>query len=372
MRYVPIWVMSTLLPLLTTACTTVANEFGTPEQTFPSVAQTTPEPANDEPRYLSLDEARTLAEFPLLIPTELPEGYVFEAASVQRQSDRSQLIAIFYSSDDGKITLNQWSRQLPISPEDESLGKTISLRGQEAWLGQNSDGTYTLSWNEAGTHITLYTHKATPEGSPALEWETLRQVVESMQPAESVFLSEAEQARPPQPAPSEPLVEPTPDLSDIPTTPAPHNLDAIAIPTTLEEAEALFEELPTEVAGLARADQGYRSSRDRIIIGYGTRENNSPLLVVQALDVTSGEFYPVNWRGAHVVAKHPLESEAYGREGDIVWVYGKTRVQPVEGEAFTSHILLWGSANSPLVLSVSADSKENLETLAVALVEATK
>lgn len=160
---------------------------------------------------------------------------------------------------------------------------------------------------------------------------------------------------------------PLPDLQGFPTAPAPSELATLALPDNVTEVTALFKRFPPEVAGHARSPQLDRIAPERSIVGYGKYPRvpeipGNHLLRVQAVDLTSGDFFPTNWKAGHVVAMMAGRGEGmaeFGRDGDLFWVR----------QSFT---LMWGRADSPWMFSVQADTPESLDALLAAFVAAAK
>lgn len=160
---------------------------------------------------------------------------------------------------------------------------------------------------------------------------------------------------------------PLPDLQGFPAAPAPSELASLVLPDNFTEVTALFERLPPEVAGHARSPQLDRIAPDRSIVGYGKNPRvpaipGNHLLRVQALNLTSGDFFPINWKAGHVVAMMAGRGDGmaeFGRDGDLFWVR-------------QSLTLMWGRADSPWMFSVQANTSESRDALLAAFVAAVK
>ena len=168
----------------------------------------------------------------------------------------------------------------------------------------------------------------------------------------------------------------TTDPQSLPEALAPEGLGGVTLPGDVDGIVAVFAQLPPQVAGQPRStrfdDRGpseYSASfRD------AGAEGCSPLRL-QARDVSSGEFYPVNWTAEVFISWWTLgadwEVDAAGREGDLFWVQWNTTCSSEPApEVFPVVSLLWGNAGSPWVFSAQADTPEDLNALTAAFVAA--
>lgn len=117
---------------------------------------------------------------------------------------------------------------------------------------------------------------------------------------------------------------------------------------------------------------------DRFRVTYGTTEPvGCASIGLQALDVSTGDFYPEGWTAEQVVSAYTegadWEVEDFGREGDLYWVRSSTTCS-VEGEAGEDLGLttMWGQAGSPWVFSAMAGSAEVRDELTAAFVTAAR
>ena len=137
-----------------------------------------------------------------------------------------------------------------------------------------------------------------------------------------------------------------------------------------------FERLPTEVAGQARSPHFNLTGPDRYTVLYGESwpENCSPLRL-QALDVSTGDFFPRNWTAGDVITMQTRgagsQVVAAGRDSALVWIQSNTTCSigssRVVSPVFT---LSWGNAAGPWVFSVQANTPEELDALVAAVVAA--
>jgi hypothetical protein len=169
-----------------------------------------------------------------------------------------------------------------------------------------------------------------------------------------------------------------PDLQGFPTARAPDELGTVTLPDTVSAVKALFERLPSEVAGHVRSPQFDRISADRASVGYGEDPRISgmrtPLLWLQAIDLSSGDFFPTNWTGGQVVAfmaGRAKEAKEAGRDGNLFWMRQETFRETVGSpERFAVYGTLWGRVDSRWMFSIQADTRENRDALLAAFVAA--
>ena len=172
---------------------------------------------------------------------------------------------------------------------------------------------------------------------------------------------------------------PLPDLQGFPTARAPDELGTVTLPDTLSAVKALFERLPSEVAGHVRSPQFDRISPERPGVGYGEDPRisgmSAALLWLQAGDLSRGDFFPTNWTGGQVVGfmARGKETKEAGRDGNLFWIRQET-FRDVFGspERFAVYGMLWGRVDSPWMFSIQADARENRDALLAAFVTAAK
>lgn len=169
---------------------------------------------------------------------------------------------------------------------------------------------------------------------------------------------------------------PTPVVGNVPLADAPGDLASVDLPSSEDEIRALLARLPSEIAGYERTPQFDFTTFERIIIGYGEDARLNPSgaarLQIQAIDATSGDFFPPNWRAEHIVQTlaqgRALEQ---GQDGELYWAYVETDVTPAGStQSYTLRSLTWGEQDGEWVFSVSADKREEVEALVAAFVEA--
>lgn len=190
---------------------------------------------------------------------------------------------------------------------------------------------------------------------------------------------------------------PLPDLRGFPAAPAPFELATLVLPNNFTEVTALFERLPPKVAGHGRSAQLDRIAPERSIVGYGEDRRigvmgrrlsgagstsvpsarvGVPLLQIQAIDLTKGDFFPINWKGGHVVAmmaRHSEEVAEFGQDGSLFWMRQNGSFGMAEAtERFPVYTMLWGRIDSPWMFSVQADTPESRDALLAAFVAAAK
>ncbi len=165
----------------------------------------------------------------------------------------------------------------------------------------------------------------------------------------------------------------------LPDAPAPGGLGRVQLPADRAAIAALFARLPETVAGEPRTETDAGASADRLIVAYGVVDPAfGPPLTLQALDLSSGDFYPVDFTaGAFVAAVADVPdygTDAVGREGDLVWVRATTTVSVAGDRPGTPTItrpiftLRWGNATSPWLFGAAASTPEELDALIGAFV----
>jgi hypothetical protein len=165
-----------------------------------------------------------------------------------------------------------------------------------------------------------------------------------------------------------------PDPSSLPASVAPQSLGEVDLPDTADGIVALFERLPAEFAGGQRMDEVAGSDRFRVT--FGTTEPVGCMSIgLQAVDVSTGDFYPQGWTAEQVISAFSegadVDVEDFGHDGDLYWVRSSTTCG-VEGQSgedvgFTT---MWGQAGSPWVFSAMAGSAEVRDELTAAFVTA--
>jgi hypothetical protein len=168
----------------------------------------------------------------------------------------------------------------------------------------------------------------------------------------------------------------------LPPATAPLGVGDVRWPSTAGEIEALLARLPPIVAGEPRvAGVGNDDGGDRSGVSYGDDEvGHGPPLVVQVIDVSTGDFWPAGWSAERVVLALADGAdwmvEAAGRDGDLVWIRWRT-TSAAEGERPGTpevrrdlHTISWGRVGEPWLFGAAADSPARLEALVLACVAA--
>jgi hypothetical protein len=157
----------------------------------------------------------------------------------------------------------------------------------------------------------------------------------------------------------------------IPEVVAPHGLSTVELPDDVEGIAALFDRLPTELLGGRRSVE---IATGRIMASYGTTGRVGCALVgLQAMDVSTGDFYPQGWTAESSVASltsgADWEVEDFGREGDLFWIRWNT-VCGEAGQPGTDVIFStsWGRAGSPWMYTAGARDPEGRAELTEAFV----
>jgi len=152
----------------------------------------------------------------------------------------------------------------------------------------------------------------------------------------------------------------------LPEVSAPAGLGTIAWPNNFQESSALFERLPSEIAGHRIKERLEQSKLGAFstTYEYGPEVPNK-VIGVTVLDLTKGDFFPPDTNAGQFVALYAQSSDwevvAAGREGDLAWVQWKT------GGIYMMH---WGNAPSSIVFQAMANDLSVLMALVEAMVSA--
>ena len=158
------------------------------------------------------------------------------------------------------------------------------------------------------------------------------------------------------------IMEPKPSFDLLPEASALAGLGTVAWPNNFQESSALFERLPSEIAGhRIRA----RFEQSGLGVFSTTYEEPNKVMVVTVHDLTKGAFFPTDTNAGQFVALYAQGADwevlAAGREGDLAWVQWKT------GSIYTMH---WGNAPSSIVFQAMANDLRVLMALVEAMVSA--
>jgi hypothetical protein len=154
----------------------------------------------------------------------------------------------------------------------------------------------------------------------------------------------------------------------LPEIPAPGDLGTVRLPNDRSNIVALLERFPSQIEGEARSlrlDDLYRPG-----VHYGTRATT---LSIEALDVSSGDFFPPEWTASEVIAIMSLGADweviASGQEGTLLWVCCiSTGITPEE--KYLTYATQWGDSKSRWVYVASAPTPADVDTLVAAFVTA--
>ncbi len=156
------------------------------------------------------------------------------------------------------------------------------------------------------------------------------------------------------------IMEPKPDFDLLPEVSAPAGLGTVAWPNNFQESSALFERLPSEIAGHRIKAQFNQSGLGVFSTTY--EESN---MGVAVHDLTKGDFFSPDTDAGQFVALYAQRGDwevlAAGREGDLAWVQWKT------GDIYAMH---WGNAPSSIVFQAMANDLSVLMALVEAMVSA--
>ena len=168
----------------------------------------------------------------------------------------------------------------------------------------------------------------------------------------------------PSPTPSPTVTQLDFDL--LPEASAPAGLGTIAWPNNIQESSALLERLPSEIAGHRIKARIEESEPGVFSTTYeGDPETPNMEIGVTVLDLTKGDFFPLDTNAGQFVALYAQSSDwevvAAGQEGDLAWVQWKT------GDIYAMN---WGNAPSSIVFVAMANDLRLLMALAEAMVSA--
>ena len=170
--------------------------------------------------------------------------------------------------------------------------------------------------------------------------------------------------------------------SDLPEAPAPGGLGRVALPSDEAGIAALFGRLPGVVTGQGRIGEDAGSPDDgRFLVSYGQLVPGiGPSLALTVQNVATGEFFPVGFTaGAFVALVQDVpdyDAEAFGREGDLVWIRAATTIGTAGDQPGTPDVtaplytLAWGNADSPWLFGATSLTREGLDALVAAFVSA--
>ena len=176
-------------------------------------------------------------------------------------------------------------------------------------------------------------------------------------------------------APSPPQME-FPDFETLPEIPAPMENSTVVWPSSVQDASALLERLPDEIAGhrLTERQGGLGDFRSDFNFGEDP-ETQEPVLVARILDLAQGDFFPAGTTAGELVAffaqGFDWEVLAAGREGSLGWVQIKTYSESL-GVTRDIYGLLWGNAPGSSVFNAQANNPAELAAVVQAMVSAAR
>jgi len=114
-------------------------------------------------QMLSLEEARAQADFPLLAPTELPEGYEFVGVQLIDSNESStkggRMALLMYRGGMSVLMIAERPLTTPESggplPPPEGKTETVQVRGQTGVFSQMGLAGRMLAWEENGVDIRI-------------------------------------------------------------------------------------------------------------------------------------------------------------------------------------------------------------------------
>ena len=153
----------------------------------------------------------------------------------------------------------------------------------------------------------------------------------------------------------------------------PLGLNNIILPRDGDSIIALFDRLPSTPLGWHRADEIQAPSPARINASYPkTQMRECSTVGLQALDISSGDFFPAGWTSERVIAIFTLGAdwtvEGFGRDGELFWVKWHTTCSAGPSLQDSLHVTTWGNRGSPWVFSATAPDAEGRDELVAAFV----
>ncbi len=167
------------------------------------------------------------------------------------------------------------------------------------------------------------------------------------------------------------------DPLSMPEETGPPGLNSINLPQDNDSIMALFDQLPSTLLGRHRADEIQALSPARINASYGkTKPVGCGLVGLQAMDVSTGDFYPPGWTAEKVIALLASGADStaggFGRDGELFWLNMQTFCSTGSSLKESLNITTWGVAGSPWVFSATAQGTESRDELVAALVAASE
>jgi hypothetical protein len=137
---------------------------------------------------------------------------------------------------------------------------------------------------------------------------------------------------PPEAVATTPATEPpgeggftAPDSSSLPEAVAPLGLGDVDLPDNADSITALFNRLPPRLMDRERTMQSEAVTPAEISASYGiTQPVGCGRVGLQAMDVSTGDFYPPGWTTERVIAVFTTGAdwnvEDFGRDRQLFWV----------------------------------------------------
>jgi len=167
-----------------------------------------------------------------------------------------------------------------------------------------------------------------------------------------------------------------PDPGSLPEAIAPQSLGEVNLPDQADGIVTLLIGLPSTLMGRQRTNGP--GGTGEINASYGT---TGPVgcgtVGLQAMNVSTGDFYPQGWTVERVIAVFTTGAdwtvEDFGRDGNLFWVVWSTTCSSEGSSGMDSiSITSWGNAGSPWVFSASAGNPEGRDELTAAFVTASR
>jgi len=173
----------------------------------------------------------------------------------------------------------------------------------------------------------------------------------------------------------------TPAASPIPEQTAPLGIGTVTLPEDKASIVALFKTVMK--TGTETRFAGMTTEEARITLTIGNPGDQlGPSQMLQAVNLPAGDFFPADFTAADYVALSAKAKDsgtvAYGQDGEIVWLVAGTTAgiagdTPATPETIRPlYLMTWGYADSPWLITASADSQDGLTALVNAFVAAAR
>ncbi len=106
------------------------------------------------PKKITLEEAKKEVNFSILSPSYLPEGYIFESATVFKY-DKMEIVSIEYQNGTLMLLLSEQLKDETNSAPDFGGAETVSINGAEGKIMSGFGESKMLTWNIENLELML-------------------------------------------------------------------------------------------------------------------------------------------------------------------------------------------------------------------------